>query len=106
MLLYSCIFGQQPFATGALPCLHLLSASPIEDPVLETKEDEWIIARTLVCVLATSKEQGSSGAELAGSILHMLLGHSVMLSNFDTQKFDGMSPVYCIQRYRGDLHSE
>ncbi|KAL0047525.1 hypothetical protein WJX82_005676 [Trebouxia sp. C0006] len=48
---------------GALPSLHLLSASPTEDPGWETKEDEWIIARALFCVLATAKEQGSSAAE-------------------------------------------
>ncbi len=104
VLVYSCIFGQQPFATGALPSLHLLSASPIEDPGWETKEDEWIIARALFCVLATAKEQGSSAAELSGSILHMPHGHSVMISNFDTQSLHGMSQVYCIQRYRGDSH--
>ena len=76
------IFGLQTDAVGALPCLQLLLANPTEglSPFREHM-DVWITARTLLCVLATGKQQSSNAAELSGSILHMLLSCSPTLTH-------------------------
>jgi len=100
-------FGQQPDAVGALPCLQLLLANTTEDlsPFGE-RMDVWITARTLLCVLATGKQQSSDAAELSGSILHMLLGLLVMFTNFDMQGLDGASLVCVVQQHSGSSHED
>lgn len=100
-------FGKQPDAVGAVPCLHQLSANPTEDPSpCGEHTDVCIMARTLLCVLATGRQQGCNAAELSGSILHMLLGLLVMFAIFDMQGLDGVSLVCVVQQHGGNSHED